>query len=137
MNDGVLLDTCAMIWLAENEPLEEEGHAAIAEAEKNENIYVSPISAWETALLVSRQRIALSLPVDRWFEAFLSMKGSLLAEMPPRVLIDSVCLPGDPPDDPADRILAATSREYDLTLITRDKALLAYGAKGHIHALRC
>lgn len=137
MNNGVLLDTCAMIWLAKDEPLEEESHAAISEAEKDEKIHVSPISAWETALLVSRQRIALSLPVDRWFEAFLRARGSLLAEMPPKVLIDSVSLPGDPPSDPADRILAATSREYGLTMITRDKALLSYGAKGHIHVLRC
>jgi len=137
MNEGVLLDTCTILWLAEDEPLGEEGHAAIAAAEKNEKIHVSPVSAWETALLVAKQRIALSLPVERWFNAFLGARGSLLAEMPPKVLIDSVSLPGDPPSDPADRVLAATSREYGLTLITRDKVLLAYGAKGHIRALRC
>ena len=36
-----------------------------------------------------------------------------------------------------DRILLATAREYDLTLITRDQALLDYAGEGFVRALRC
>jgi len=39
--------------------------------------------------------------------------------------------------DPIDRILIATARENDLTIITRDRAILSYGAAGHVRTLAC
>jgi PIN domain nuclease of toxin-antitoxin system len=52
-------------------------------------------------------------------------------------LLGSAFLPGMPPRDPADRILAATSREFGYRLVTRDRPLLEYGKQGHIQALAC
>jgi PIN domain nuclease of toxin-antitoxin system len=52
-------------------------------------------------------------------------------------LIASSFLPGRPPRDPADRIIAATARDYGCTLMTRDRALLDYGEQGHIRVLAC
>jgi len=60
-----------------------------------------------------------------------------LADMSPDVLIASSFLPGTPPRDPADRILAATAREYGYRLMTRDTPLLAYARQGHLQALAC
>ena len=60
-----------------------------------------------------------------------------LAELSPQILIASSFLPGDPPGDPADRILAATAREYGYTLVTRDRPLLDYAKQGHLQALAC
>jgi PIN domain nuclease of toxin-antitoxin system len=57
--------------------------------------------------------------------------------MEPAVLIAASFLPGEAPRDPADRILAATAREYGLRLVTRDQRLLEYAEQGHIQALRC
>jgi PIN domain nuclease of toxin-antitoxin system len=57
--------------------------------------------------------------------------------MPPGVLIASSFLPGDMPADPADRIIAATAREYELRLVTRDRLLLAYAESGYCRALAC
>ena len=39
--------------------------------------------------------------------------------------------------DPTDRMLIATARAHDLTLITRDRAILAYAAAGHVRAVAC
>jgi PIN domain nuclease of toxin-antitoxin system len=41
-------------------------------------------------------------------------------------------LPGNPPRDPVDRIIAATARAYDLAIVTRDSELIPYGRAGHI-----
>jgi PIN domain nuclease of toxin-antitoxin system len=60
-----------------------------------------------------------------------------LAELSPQILIASSFLPGDPPTDPADRIFAATAREYGYTLVTRDRPLLDYAEQGHLKALAC
>jgi PIN domain nuclease of toxin-antitoxin system len=46
-------------------------------------------------------------------------------------------LPGEPPRDPADRIIAATAREYGYCLVTRDRLLLEYADRGHIQVLVC
>ena len=74
---------------------------------------------------------------QRWFESLIENPNVRLAEMGPRLLIAASFLPGRPPRDPADRILAATARDIGATLITRDRALLAYGAQGHISTMAC
>jgi PIN domain nuclease of toxin-antitoxin system len=138
MTGSLLLDTCAMIWLATEQTVSDQALAAIARAhEQGEAIYVSPITAWELGLLVGRGRLNLSMSPDRWFSHVLKESGALLAEMPPELLIASSFLPGKPPRDPADRILAATAREYAYTLLTRDGPLLNYAAEGHMAALTC
>ena len=60
-----------------------------------------------------------------------------LAEMSPDILIASSFLPGKPPRDPADRILLATARDLGATLVTRDRAILAYGESGQVSTLAC
>jgi PIN domain nuclease of toxin-antitoxin system len=99
--------------------------------------YISPISAWEVGLLASRGRIQLLITPQRWFARLFESRGVRLAEMSPDVLVASSFLPGKPPGDPADRIIAATARDLGATLITRDRALLGYGKQGHLSVAGC
>ena len=46
-------------------------------------------------------------------------------------------LPGKPPRDPSDRIIAATARDLGCTLLTRDRELLNYAEQGHIRVVEC
>jgi PIN domain nuclease of toxin-antitoxin system len=134
----ILLDTCAAIWVVEDAPLARPAIDLLAAASDAEiPIYVSPISAWEVGLLVSRTRLTLSITPQRWFQRLIEMPGVRLADMSPQLLVASSFLPGEPPRDPADRILAATARDFGATLMTRDRALLAYGEQGHIRAQAC
>jgi PIN domain nuclease of toxin-antitoxin system len=138
MNAPLLLDTCATIWITKEEQISDQALAAIARARENgESIFVSPISAWEVGLLVARGRMNLAMSPQRWFLRLLQAPGLQLADMPPEILIASSFLPGAPPNDPADRILAATAREYGYTLVTRDRPLLDYAQRGQISALAC
>ena len=138
MTSAVLLDTCAAIWLANGDPISAESRNAIAAAQAaGDGVYVSPITAWEIAILVAKGRLMLSLAHEAWFSALLALPGMRLAPMPPNVLIASASLPGTPPKDPADRIIAATGRAYGYAVVTRDGELLPYGAAGHIKTIRC
>jgi PIN domain nuclease of toxin-antitoxin system len=74
---------------------------------------------------------------ERWFANLFDVQGVLLADMSPDLLIASSYLPGKPPRDPTDRIIAATARELGALLVTRDRALLEYGEAGHIAAMAC
>jgi PIN domain nuclease of toxin-antitoxin system len=57
--------------------------------------------------------------------------------MPPTLLIASAFLPGSPPRDPADRIIAATARAHDLEIVTRDSELIPYAKAGHVMTIAC
>lgn len=135
---ALLLDTCATIWIFEGQPVSSAAvdhiDRAIADAEP---IYVSPVTAWELGLLVSRGRITLRKEPELWFHEVLQKPGIHVARLPTSVLVASSFLPGKPPKDPADRIFAATARAYGWRLVTRDRLLLDYAREGHIEALAC
>ena len=132
----LLLDTHAAVWLVRGElPAARETLATAAQSEVP--TYVSPITAWEVGLLVSRGRLNLLMTPQRWFARLFEFPGVQLADMTPDILIASSFLPGEPPRDPADRIIAATARDYGCTLVTRDRALLEYGEQGHFKVLAC
>jgi PIN domain nuclease of toxin-antitoxin system len=73
----------------------------------------------------------------RWFANLFEVPGVKLANMSPDLLIASSYLPGTPPRDPFDRIIAATARDLGATLITRDRVLLDYGEQGHLAVVEC
>jgi PIN domain nuclease of toxin-antitoxin system len=134
----LLLDTCAAIWIAEDAKLSAAATDALATAHRGDDtVYVSPISAWEIGLLAARERLKLLTTPQRWFARLLATRGVRLAEMSPDLLMASSFLPGQPPRDPADRIVAATARDIGATLITRDRALLAYAEQGHLRVIAC
>jgi PIN domain nuclease of toxin-antitoxin system len=134
----VLLDTCAAIWLMNGDPISAKSRESITAAQAgNLGVYVSPMTAWEIATLVAKNRLYLTLSPEAWFDALLALAGVRLAAMPPRVLIASTMLPGEPPRDPVDRIIAATGRAFGYTIITRDSDLMLYARAGHIEAIGC
>jgi PIN domain nuclease of toxin-antitoxin system len=135
---SLLLDTCAAIWLTNADPISDEASDALQQTrDSGESVYVSPITAWEMGLLAARGRVNLLMTPQRWFERLLEAPGLRLSEMTPNVLIASSFLPGKLPGDPADRIIAATAREYGYKLVTRDRPLLEYAKQGHIQAIPC
>jgi PIN domain nuclease of toxin-antitoxin system len=95
------------------------------------------MTAWEVATLVAKNRLHLALSSEAWFDALLGLAGVRLAPMPPRVLIASTTLPGAPPRDPVDRIIAATGRTFGYSVVTRDGELMLYARAGHIDAVGC
>jgi PIN domain nuclease of toxin-antitoxin system len=133
-----LLDTCAVIWIAGSERIAAEAIEALEIANAAGGAtYVSPITAWEIGMLASRERIKLLITPQRWFARLFEAPNVRLADMSPDLLIAASFLPGKPPRDPADRIIAATARHYGGTVVTRDRALLAYGEQGHIRVMAC
>lgn len=134
----LLLDTCAALWLAHGEPLSDESLTALADARSIRTaITVSPMTAWEIGILSSKARLSLAMDPAAWFRAMISLPGVALASLTPEILIQSSSLPGNPPRDPTDRIIAATARALGYRLVTRDRLLLDYAKAGHIEAIAC
>lgn len=136
--NGVLLDTCAVIWSGNGDPMDAPAVEAIQDAfSSGQMLGVSPITAWELGLLVSRNRLRLTQEAHNWFRNFLDRSGCTLSALDPDLLIASSFLPGEAPKDPADRIIIATARSLDLTIVTRDGLILSYAEQGHVQAIRC
>ena len=138
MAEAVLLDTCACLWLTRGEPMSRASRQAVRRAQTSHvGVYVSAITAWEVATLVSKGRYRLFVSPQVWFARLLALAGVRLATLTPEILIESAFLPGDPPKDPADRMIAATARQHGLTVISRDRKLVAYAEQDYLRLLAC
>lgn len=136
--EGYLYDTCAFLYLAQDAKVSEgvlevlNGFGA-----RHGRMYVSAFTAWEIGMLNAKGRFNLVIPPLEWFaKTALRLRADVL-EATPSILVAASFLPAPIHNDPADRILVATAREHDLTIITRDRAVLAYGAAGHVKVLAC
>jgi PIN domain nuclease of toxin-antitoxin system len=142
MNAAVLLDTCAVIWLANGGPLAPESVAAIVHAGLHEGVFVSPISAWEIGMLSKprsgRSGVVRFLPDPvMWFTRFMSGPGIKAAAFTPDIAIAASWLPGEVHGDPADRLIIATARHLGLPIVTRDRKIMAYAAAGEVEVIAC
>lgn len=134
----LLLDTCAAIWMALQSRMTAEAVAAIDNAsDEGLPLRLSLVTAWELGLLEKSGRSPMTQSAHAIFQAFTKMPGIQPVQLTADILIDSSMLPGDLHGDPADRIIIATARALDLTVVTRDRHILNYAAKGHVRALEC
>ena len=138
MTSRLLLDTCAVIWIAQDEPLELEAVEAIDRSySENRLVAVSAITAWELGMLGRLGRLPSAVSPLSLFDRVVGPDGVQVEELTPAILIDSSFLPGDFHKDPADRIIVATARALELTIVTRDRAILDYARQGYVRALAC
>jgi len=85
----LLLDTCALLWMANGAEMTAELRAAVA----SRNLHVSPISAWEIANLARKSRLAMTLPTARWFRQAIGKMAATTPQLTVEILADSCDLP--------------------------------------------
>lgn len=120
----ILLDTHVLIWLISD--VERLSKPAIREVQKARNageaISISSISLLETASLVEKKRISITLPLQPFLESLESSFNVL--PLTSRSCAKTTELPPGYPRDPADRIIGATALTEGLTLITADHNII-------------
>ena len=122
---SILLDTHVWIWSQES-PALLGPTARNAVADGSNELHVSPVSSLEISRLVWGGRMTLAGRLQTWITESLQ---ALLANTLPlthEISLAAYELPGEFHRDPADRMLVATARIYDLTLATADERILAY-----------
>ena len=137
MKQPLLLDTCACIWLMADELTPKAEKVLTDDYIAGLQTYVSPITALEIGTLSRKRRLKSPLQPAKWFATLIGQPGMVLAPMPPELLIESTHIPEYGHNDPYDRIIAATAREYGYTVMTRDAALLDYGKQGYLSVVGC
>lgn len=139
--EELLLDTHVLIWFLEGS-LPASAVATIVDCGIQTPCRYSAASAWEVGLLARPGRNGVPRhvfdpdPVS-WFRRLGDVPFFTEAALTPEILIASSQLPGNHHKDPADRMLVATARILDCTLMTRDSEILAYARQGHVKAIPC
>ncbi len=130
----LLLDTHVWLWFSQDDPRIHGSPciARIRNAARENRVGVAATSLWELAMLEAKGRVSLDRDCLDWLRAALSPRGVTLVPLTPEIAVESARLPGHLPGDPADRIIVATARVLDGTLVTADEALLEYARSGHL-----
>jgi len=132
----LLLDTHVWIWfMLANVELEVGGRTAINRAAASGQLRIAAISVWEAALLASRGRVVLGQPLAQWMEEAVSASGLSIEPLLPQIAVEAYSLPDSFHRDPADRLIVATARVTSAALMTRDRQILDYAARGHLTAI--
>lgn len=134
---GLLLDTCALLFIANESRMRDETLSEVSEASYDGRLYLSPVSAWEIGMGVAKGRISLPVAPADFFDKFIERMQAKVSPLTPSIMVSSSFLPGDVHGDPMDRMLISTARSHDLVLVTSDRPILAYAKSGHLRALPC
>jgi len=133
---GFLLDTHVWVWaqMGNTRASPASFFSDVETWQRQKAVYISAISVLELARLVTDGALNLGTSIDRFVEDATRNGGFQLLALNVSILIESVRLPGNIHRDPSDRLIVATAREHNLTLITADREILAYAARGHLNA---
>ena len=134
--DKLILDTHILIWYIEGINLSEPQVELIDKMREKSSVYISAISIWEIALLVSKERIALSIDIDEWIQRVASITGLNLMDLSIPILTQSCTLLNYEHKDPADRMIIASARSINAHLITHDQKIIDYADKGYLKIYR-
>ena len=122
----ILLDTHVWIWYVQDEERLPKQHRKLIERHVTSGLGVSSFSFWEVAKSAKLGRLALPVPVRDWLEMASTYPGIVILPITPGIATESADLPGLFHRDPADQIIVATARVYEIELLTFDAKILNY-----------
>ena len=135
----ILLDTCALIWMAEGDRRFQASPSKnkIERSFRENQLHISSITLWEISMLNSKNRLQMNTPVLIWLKSCIQKYNLQIIQISPEIAVESCQLPGGFHADPADRVIVASARVHDLSLLTEDQLILDYGKNGLLKVLNC
>ncbi len=118
----IVLDTCAIIWDAlDQNKLTPKARKAIKQTESE--LIICDISIWEISMLIKRNRIEINNTASEFINLLLQSRNFHVQGITPEIAELSVNFGQEINNDPADRLIAATSILRNAPIITADKNL--------------
>ena len=120
-----LLDTHAWIWWVDgNRRLDARVIAKLDALDSAHRPWLSAISLWEAAMLVSLGRLDVGPSFDAWLARAADANTVRILPITTAIAMDLARLPQTLRRDPADRIIVSTGRVHRLPLLTADRAII-------------
>ena len=118
-----LLDTHVVLWTAENNPLlSDKAKAAILD--KNNEKFVSIVSAWEIVIKLGTNKLHLDGGLTEFFR-MIDNNGFITLSIE-REYLQLIAQFPDYHKDPFDRLIIATAISENMTIITADENIFKY-----------
>ncbi len=119
-----LMDTCAIVWDAlEPTKLTPKALEAINKADQHNALIISDISIWEISMLIKKRKIEVATSAANFLNLFIQSRNISVQSISPEIAELSVNFGAKINNDPADRIIAATSIIHNARLVTADQNL--------------
>ncbi len=129
----IVIDTHVLIWWVSNpEKLSVKVKKILQKEKNNGSIIISSITVWEIYMLVKKGRLKLTMDADIWLAEVESLPYVRFTPVDNTIAANSVTLPGDFHNDPADRMIVATAKEQGAVLVTADERIRQYA---HVRSL--
>ena len=123
----IVLDTHVWVWwLSDPKKLPARAQRAVTEAAQDRAIYISAISAWEVALLASKDRLQFTMDARDWIAKSEALPFIHFVPLDNTIAIRSVRLPEPFHKDPADRIIVATAMTMGAPVVSSDARISEY-----------
>jgi PIN domain nuclease of toxin-antitoxin system len=145
MTSGLLLDTHALLWVENKQPVASGTLLRLATAAVTQSLYLSDISLWELGVGLTKRDIGRrpdlkGLDPDIWIRKFRRRFGCARLPLSAAIMAEASRVPSIyGSGDPGDCFLIATARIHNLALVTRDDAILKLAARdpGYLSVIPC
>lgn len=120
-----MLDTCTIIWDAlDRHQLSTKAPKAINQADEQNELMIADISLWEISMLIKKKRIHMNTNAANFINLFLKSRSLSIMPISAEIAELSTSFDSEINNDPADRIIAATTIIHHAQLVTADKNLI-------------
>lgn len=120
----ITVDTHVIIWYAlRPELLSKRAKVTVAKANDSDGLIFCEISLWEIAMLMNRKKLIVDVPYLEFINLLKTSYNYVFKGLSPEIAELSTNLPSDINQDPADRIICATSIINSAPLLTADQNL--------------
>ena len=120
----ITVDTHVIIWYALKPALlSKTAKRAIDKANETDGIIFCEISLWEIAMLIKKKRVVIDISYAEFINLVKASNNYVFRGLSPEATELSASLPSEINQDPADRIICATSIVSNSPLVTADKNL--------------
>lgn len=120
----VILDTCALVWLAEGG--KKFTRPTFRKMETAPLLHAPVLSAFEIARKSYDGGLVLSVPPEEWFARLVDKYGLTVLPLDLATRLRAAGLPRIH-NDPVDRFIIAAAKIYDCAVVTSDERFAEYG----------
>lgn len=122
----MLLDTCAILWLAHDQ--RKISNETLALIDASPVVWVSAISGFEIGLKYRAGKLTLSMPPGEWLTGVVENHHLSILELDIEICVKATELPPIH-KDPCDRFLIATALLRGIPIVTTDGRFPKYGVQ--------
>ncbi len=121
----MILDTCALLWLAQR-CCDKLSNAAWSSINNAMDVYISAVTGFEIGIKCNAGKLELPAPPQQWLDIILQFHHIEVIPLSLAICTFSTELPAIH-KDPCDRFIIATALNLKMPVVTVDKRFPEYG----------